>query len=70
MNNLNLIIEKFNPIIIINGKNFDTINDYLKNSDYTNNCLHSYYHNKVNNTLNIDFISEYQQKKITGSCGC
>ena len=65
-NKLKIIIENFKPVICINGKIYKSLNFYIENSDYTNNMLHCYYHNKEKNVINISFISEYAMKKITG----
>ena len=66
MKELKIIIEKFNPIIRINGEIYKSLDFYIENSDYTNNMLHGYNHNKEKNIINISYISEYSMKKIMG----
>ena len=66
MKELKIIIQNFNPVICINGKIYKSLNFYIENSDYTNNMLHGYNHNKEKNIINISYISEYAMKKIMG----
>lgn len=70
MEKLIKLIAEFNPILLINGVIYNKLSDYTDKADYSNNCLHCFYHNKEKNTINISFISEYELSKITGSCGC
>jgi anaerobic ribonucleoside-triphosphate reductase len=70
MNDLIKLISDFNPILIINGKEYNNLNDYTDKADYTNNSFHCYYYDKKTNVCDINFISEYALSKITGSCGC
>jgi hypothetical protein len=66
MDKLQQLISKFKPTIYINNKKYSSLNIYLQNADYTNNKMHSYWYNKKENRIYIDFISEYAMKKIMG----
>jgi len=67
---LELIKEKNDAKLYINGELVLNFNEYLKKLDYTNNCLHCYFYSEKYNTITISFISEYAMSKITGDVGC
>lgn len=58
------LIQKKNPLIIVNGKKVENFSNYYKKLDYTNNCLHTSRYNEETNVLTLGFISEYAMKKI------